>query len=222
MQVWASTDRRSAVFGGAVGAVMITIAVFIVGFGGWLAAWAGYVTWETNPNLFLFQVSCAATLRPQAWCVWAHPTFGSQGCPWPRDRLFAHITQLELPSESLALSALPAPSSVPLRQVFRSQRDADSSGASVMVQSAIGVIVLILAAIMNESAIDSIQNGITSVLTQHFFRGQHTIFPRIVLFCVNVPLFIISLQGGSALTNASLVCTSTIPLARPSLAWAVP
>ncbi|GFR42610.1 hypothetical protein Agub_g3541 [Astrephomene gubernaculifera] len=134
-KVWASTSRRAVVFGGGVGAALITVAVFLFGFGGWLAAWAGYVTWDTDSNLYLFQV-------------------------------------------------------------FASARDDDNAfGASVQVRSWVGVISLILAATMNESAIDSLQNGIASVLAQHFFKRQHTAFPRAIVLLVNIPLIVISLQG---------------------------
>ncbi|GIL45946.1 hypothetical protein Vafri_3056 [Volvox africanus] len=133
-KVWASESKAAVLFGGGLGFVLITVAVFLFGFGGWLAAWGGYVTEDTDPNLYLFQV-------------------------------------------------------------FSSERDEASPGASVQVSSWVGVITLILAATMNESAVDSIQNGITAVLAQHFFKGQHTIFPRIVVLLVNIPLIVISLQG---------------------------
>ena len=64
---------------------------------------------------------------------------------------------------------------------------------------------LILATTMNEAAVDSLQNGITSVLAYHFFKGQHTVFPRIIVLLINIPLIIISLQGAcvaSQLTEA--------------------
>ncbi|KAG2437853.1 hypothetical protein HXX76_005471 [Chlamydomonas incerta] len=149
-KVWASTDRKSVVFGGFVGFGLTMFAVFIFGFGGWLAAWAGYVTWDTNPNLFLFQL-------------------------------------------------------------FADERDSASPGASVTVQSWIGVVTLILATTMNEAAVDSLQNGITSVLAYHFFKGQHTIFPRIIVVLINIPLIIISLQGFQVLalfliTNMLTTC----------------
>lgn len=56
-KVWASQDRKSVVFGGAVGMVLITVAVMIFGLMGWLAAWGGFVTYDTDPNLYLFQVA---------------------------------------------------------------------------------------------------------------------------------------------------------------------
>ncbi|KXZ51913.1 hypothetical protein GPECTOR_11g40 [Gonium pectorale] len=147
-KVWASTDRRSVIFGGGVGFALTTTAVFLFGFGGWLAAWGGYVTWETDGNLFLFQVFAAE------------------------------------------------------------RHEGAATGASVQVGSWIGVITLILACTMNESAIDSIQNGITAVLAQHFFKGQHTVFPRLLVVAINVPLIVISLQGYKVL--ALFLITNTL------------
>lgn len=72
-QVWASESRRSVIFGGSFGFVLIMLAVFIFGFFGWLAAWAGYVVYGvTNDNLYTIQVrhpygtavaACLALLR---------------------------------------------------------------------------------------------------------------------------------------------------------------
>jgi hypothetical protein len=56
-KVWASSSRRAVVLGGAGGAFLIMAAVFLFGFGGWLAAWGGLINWDTtDPNLFLFQI----------------------------------------------------------------------------------------------------------------------------------------------------------------------
>ena len=55
-KVWASKDRTSLIGGGFLASVLVMIIVFLFGFGGWLAAWAGYVNFSTNGNLYLFQV----------------------------------------------------------------------------------------------------------------------------------------------------------------------
>jgi hypothetical protein len=64
-KVWASSGREAVVFGGAVGACLISVAVFLFGFAGWLADWGNLVVFDydyetgqplINPNLFLFQV----------------------------------------------------------------------------------------------------------------------------------------------------------------------
>jgi hypothetical protein len=62
------------------------------------------------------------------------------------------------------------------------------------VRSWIGVIALILAVIMNESAIDSMQSGLTASFTSHFFKDQHVIFSRMIVMVINIPLMIIALQ----------------------------
>lgn len=50
-KVWASKDRKSLVFGGTVGFITVTAAVFLFGFGGWIASWAGLINKNTNQNL---------------------------------------------------------------------------------------------------------------------------------------------------------------------------
>jgi hypothetical protein len=55
-QVWASSSRRAVVVGGAVGSVLITIAVFLLGFAGWLAFASGLGSWDANPNLYMFEI----------------------------------------------------------------------------------------------------------------------------------------------------------------------
>jgi hypothetical protein len=56
-QVWASSTRRAVVLGGIGGSLLITLAIFLFGFAGWLAAAGGLINFETtNPNLFMFQV----------------------------------------------------------------------------------------------------------------------------------------------------------------------
>ncbi|KAG2497326.1 hypothetical protein HYH03_004490 [Edaphochlamys debaryana] len=148
-KVWASKDRRSVYFGGGIGFALITVAVFLFGFGGWLAAWAGYVTWNTDGNLYLFQV-------------------------------------------------------------FATQRDDSINGASVYLNSWVGIITLVLAATMNESAIDSIQNGMSAVLATHFFKGQNSVFARVVLLIINIPLIVIALQGYQVLALFLMANTLTV------------
>lgn len=55
-KAWASENRKALVTGGAMGCIAIILTVFTFGLGGWLAAWAGYINFSTNANLYLFQV----------------------------------------------------------------------------------------------------------------------------------------------------------------------
>lgn len=50
-KVWAGADRRAVVMGGVGGSILVMLAVFVLGFGGWLAAWAGFINENTNINL---------------------------------------------------------------------------------------------------------------------------------------------------------------------------
>lgn len=60
------------------------------------------------------------------------------------------------------------------------------------VDSWIAELVLILAIIMNESAIDTLQNGITSTVSSQFFRGHSVNVCRVISFLICVPLVVIA------------------------------
>lgn len=66
----------------------------------------------------------------------------------------------------------------------------------MQIRSWVGVVVLILTVTMNESAIDGMQNGLVSSFSSHWFKGQHLIFPRLIVLALNVPIMIVSFQGG--------------------------
>ena len=55
-RVWASEDRRALRNGALLGCGTLVVAIFLLGFGGWLACWAGLVDDTTDPNLYLLQV----------------------------------------------------------------------------------------------------------------------------------------------------------------------
>jgi Na+/proline symporter len=89
-----------------------------------------------------------------------------------------------------------------LFQVFRDEGQTGQYGASVTVSSWIGVITLILAITMNESAIDSLQNGLAASISAHFFKGMSVWYARLAVALVNIPLIIIGTQargGGGGL-----------------------
>uniref|UniRef100_A0A7R9V1J1 Uncharacterized protein n=1 Tax=Chlamydomonas euryale TaxID=1486919 RepID=A0A7R9V1J1_9CHLO len=150
-KAWASEDRKALIFGGSVGFVLITITVFLFGLGGWLAAWAGYVNWSTNGNLFLFQVFKSELVTG---CTDDNPY-----C----DPNFIY------------------------------------NGASARLQSWVGVITIMLASIMNCSAIDSLQNGLTSAISNQWFRNQNILFARVIVLACNVPVMVVATQKYSIL-----------------------
>ena len=49
---------------------------------------------------------------------------------------------------------------------------------------------------MNQSAIDSLQNGLASAVSTQWFKDQHLIFPRLIVISINVPIIIVALQVG--------------------------
>lgn len=65
-KVWASESRSAVVFGGVVGGIMTTLAVFLLGFAAWLAAAVGWIGESTNPNLYMFQMFMAQQGGPTA------------------------------------------------------------------------------------------------------------------------------------------------------------
>lgn len=128
-RVWASEDKQALRFGAFTAFLMIFIVVMFFGAIGILGGWAGYVGYDTDPNL----------------------------------RVFYTITPTE--------------------------------NANGIVNSAIGVVILILAVTMSESAVDSFQNGMGASLTgaiAKYFSDKHTLFmSRVVVVVLNVPLVIV-------------------------------
>ncbi len=55
-RAWASKDKQALHKGAIFGAIAVILIVFFAGFCGLLAAWAGLLTFETDANLYLFQV----------------------------------------------------------------------------------------------------------------------------------------------------------------------
>eukprot|EP01134_Creolimax_fragrantissima_P008372 CFRG8372T1 len=123
-RVWASESKSSLYFGAAVASVAISLVTFLFGFGGFLAAWAGYITDETNYNLYWFT-------------------------------LF-------------------------------------TGGESTTLNNWQGLLTLVAAAIMSESAVDSYQNGLSSVLVSTFMEGVDIKYARMVVVIINVPLIILA------------------------------
>ncbi|KNC82499.1 hypothetical protein SARC_05225, partial [Sphaeroforma arctica JP610] len=123
-RVWASENKASLMFGASVASVAVGCVTFLFGFGGWLAAWAGYITMETNPNLYWFT-------------------------------LF-------------------------------------TGGTSTTLNNWAGLVTLIAAAIMSESAVDSFQNGLTSVVVSTFLNGKDIKYARILVLVLNIPLIVLA------------------------------
>lgn len=160
-KVWASKDKKAMIGGGFLASVLVMIAVFLFGFGGWLAAWAGWVNYNTNGNLFLFQVFNSETSM-DALPAWVHEP--DMGYPPP------YVSAYPDAPPGSVFSYLPY---------------------SARLKSWVGLITLLTAVIMSQSAVDSMQNGLTSCLGNHFFPDQNIIFARILVFCINVPVMIV-------------------------------
>eukprot|EP00281_Chroomonas_sp_CCMP1168_P018380 CAMPEP_0206232428 /NCGR_PEP_ID=MMETSP0047_2-20121206/11407_1 /ASSEMBLY_ACC=CAM_ASM_000192 /TAXON_ID=195065 /ORGANISM="Chroomonas mesostigmatica_cf, Strain CCMP1168" /LENGTH=590 /DNA_ID=CAMNT_0053656157 /DNA_START=179 /DNA_END=1948 /DNA_ORIENTATION=+ len=77
-----------------------------------------------------------------------------------------------------------------LFQVFKRS----PSDGGYTVNNWITVLVLILAAIMNESAVDSILNGMVATVSSQFFRGQGLFWCRILTFVIMIPIVVLATQ----------------------------
>ena len=184
-KVWASKDRKSMVGGGFLASVFVMLIVFIIGFGGWLAAWAGYVNYNTNGNLFVFQVFKSEMSMDDL-------------PPW------SHEPGMDFPPPYVSSYPDAPPGSVFTYYSY-----------SARLRSWVGLLTLLMAVIMSESAVDSMQNGLTSCLSNHFFRDQNIFFARAMVFCINVPVMIIACKKYQVLSLfliANMLTTCCHPL----------
>jgi len=129
-RVWASEDQQTLRHGAYLGCGLVIFVVFSCGLFGFMAAWAGLITEQTNPNLYMFQI-------------------------------------------------------------FNS----DPTNPNATVDNWVGVLIMILAVTMNESAIDSFQNGIAASLSTRYLINAHIIWIRCLIITVNIPFLIIALLG---------------------------
>lgn len=91
-------------------------------------------------------------------------------------------------------------------QVLNDERDSGSA----TVSSWVGVLVLILAVTMNESAIDSLQNGLAASISAHFFKNKSIWWARGAVVVMNVPLIVLGTQVRGLLA-CLLVCMRDAP-----------
>ncbi|KAJ3361816.1 hypothetical protein GGF32_006991 [Allomyces javanicus] len=63
----------------------------------------------------------------------------------------------------------------------------------------IGLVCVVLAATMNQSAVDSAENALTATLTANLFRTKSLKFTRFVVLAVNIPLMVVGTYGLPAL-----------------------
>ena len=130
-RVWASKDKRAIHLGAIYGAIAVILVVFFAGLCGLLSAWAGLITMDTDPNLYLFQV--------------------------------------------LGRGQIPA---IPT------------------VANWIGALCVVCAVIMNESAVDSIQNGMAAALASYItplYKKWNLNMTRVLVLALNMVLIIIAL-----------------------------
>lgn len=84
-----------------------------------------------------------------------------------------------------------------LFQVFKTSPE---QPANSVVDSGIEVLTLILALVMSESAIDSLQNGISATISSTFLRGKPLIYARVVVLLINIIIIPFALANYNVLS----------------------
>jgi len=95
-----------------------------------------------------------------------------------------------------------------LFQVFKSS---DANGPAT-VSNWISLLVLVLAAIMNQSAIDSLITGITGTIATYFLPGKSVNLARVLTAVITIPVCVLALWNGRVLSiflTANMVGTCT-------------
>lgn len=148
--------------GATIASVAVFIVVFFTGLCGLLGAWGGYITSETDPNLYL-------------------------------------------------LSVLPG-----------------VLNADQQVANWLGVLIILLIATMNSSAVDSFQNGMAATIASYLFKNwKHSmIWTRVAVFLSNVPIIAVATKGYSVnelyVFGGMLCSTMSVPLNLGLIDWLHP
>lgn len=80
----------------------------------------------------------------------------------------------------------------------------------------VGVVTIIFTVIMNESAIDSMQNGLTAALSSHFLKDYPLVYTRLAVVGINIPIMVVATRGYTILQLfllGNMLCsTSSFPV----------
>ncbi|KAF8065845.1 OCT4 [Scenedesmus sp. PABB004] len=89
-------------------------------------------------------------------------------------------------------------------------------GAAATVDNWVGVVVVLLAIVMNEGAVDSLQNGLAASISSHYLKNRPLLWTRAAVVLLNVPLVIIGTRGFAVLNlflvGNLLTCCAILPL----------
>ena len=145
-RAWASQDKRNLRIGAWVGCAGVIIMVFFAGLTGLLTAWAENpsLTYAapTEVNYNGVTVNASQEAEPD---LYLFQVLYKGKYPDIQGGEFAYVKQLDEPDFS--------------GNLFK---------AYPSIQNWIGVILVVLAVVMNEGAVDSIQNGMTAAVTSYF------------------------------------------------------
>lgn len=96
------------------------------------------------------------------------------------------------------------------------------SGENGMIGNGIGVIAVLLALIMNTSAVDSYQNGLIAALSSHFLRTHSVHWTRLAVVLINIPMIVVATLNFSVLELfliANLLTTCAMAPMIVGLVW---
>lgn len=205
-RAWASKDNRTRKIGAWVGCGMVVFIVFFAGFTGLLTVWA------QNPSLtYLQDANGDFVLKNITFNGQANQTTSFEANPnlylfqVLYKGIFPNITDMQFATsaDGVYFPVITFPT----------------------VQNWMGVICVVLAVMMNEGAVDSIQNGIAAGATSYFaplIKGWNLLYTRCLVVAINAVL--IGIGSWLALDNVKvtviqlflitnlLSCCSAIPV----------
>jgi SSS family solute:Na+ symporter len=189
---------------------------------------ATLVGWTT---LFVYPVSLtAATLYSEVFWqrVWASENKKSlQRGAWMACAILIPVIFLFGFFGYLAMwSGLAGPETDPnilMFMIFNAQLSAEESTATTTINNAMGVVAIVMAVLMNESAVDSLQNGLTATFSSHFLKAESIVWTRLVVVLINIPYVIVAMLNYSVLElfllgNMVSTC-GMLPLALGIASW---
>jgi SSS family solute:Na+ symporter len=95
-----------------------------------------------------------------------------------------------------------------LFQLFKTTQTADGQA---ILDSWPSLLVLVAAAIMSQSAVDSLQNGMMGTLSCYFLKGKPLWATRLMVICINFPLILLAIAETSVLQIfllGNMMCTA--------------
>jgi len=186
------------------------------------------VGWTT---LFVYPVSLtAATLYSEVFWqrVWASSDRRSlQLGAWTACAILVPVIFLFGFFGYLAMwSGLAGPDTDPnilMFMIFNAALPEDQATTTTTINNAMGIVAIVMAVLMNESAVDSLQNGLTATFSSHFLKAESIVWTRVIVVLINIPYIVVAMLNYSVLElfllgNMLSTC-GMLPLALGIATW---